>query len=402
MPCDPEPTGETVRGREAEPMHIAGDPGAGANAVRKMVHRRVYRLAAATDAFVMIFRGVVKSRGIPQWDPLDSPRPGGGYQFFSDPGDTSTAVEDSSRGPMSRPTGVVEGLAPTTLDLLAQPIDLPVVAANKEPTVGLETLAPPVALHRVLIVDTDATTRRFLWTALNQCPQFAVTGEAGTHDVAVRMAEILQPDIVLLDLRMSLVDGFAGLNRLLQVAPDAEIVLTSGKDLLDAGATAFIPAGIAPWELLDRLDVLDQRIAASGPVVSVSEARQGRFPSLAVSTRQRAVVCDGEPPARHLITHVLESQNVIVTTETDAAPTLLAAVELARPELVVLDLWLNGSLGATILPEIRALSPRSRVIVYSEFEEWRDKAMSTGASAFVTKPDIEQLADRIGETSTGC
>ena len=34
----------------------------------------------------------------------------------------------------------------------------------------------------------------------------------------------------------------------------------------------------------------------------------------------------GEPAARHLITRVLESQNVIVTTETDAAPTLLAAV----------------------------------------------------------------------------
>ena len=75
----------------------------------------------------MIFRGVVKSRGIAQWDPLEIPGPAGGYQFFSDPNDRRRAVDDGPRGPRSIPTAAVESLGRSTVDLVAQPTDISAV-----------------------------------------------------------------------------------------------------------------------------------------------------------------------------------------------------------------------------------------------------------------------------------
>jgi CheY-like chemotaxis protein len=109
----------------------------------------------------------------------------------------------------------------------------------------------------------------------------------------------------------------------------------------------------------------------------------------------RAVVCEDDAMARHLIAQVLENCGVPVIAETDGVPNLLSVVELAQPELVVLDLWLEGTPGTSALAEIRKVSPRTIVVVYSAYEEWKDKALAAGAAAFVAKPHFEELKAHI-------
>jgi DNA-binding NarL/FixJ family response regulator len=116
-----------------------------------------------------------------------------------------------------------------------------------------------------LIADDSATTRRFLRSVLEHSQQFDVAGEAGDGDAAVKLARKLQPDLVLLDLAMPQVHGTSALSGIRVAAPEAAVVVVSGMDpsleepVLEAGAIAFVPKGVAPLEFLERLGgILDQ------------------------------------------------------------------------------------------------------------------------------------------------
>ena len=112
---------------------------------------------------------------------------------------------------------------------------------------------------RVLIADDSTTTRRFLRAVLEHSPQFDVAGEAGDGDSAVKMAKQLQPDLVLLDLAMPKVHGTSTLSAIRVAAPNTTVIVVSGMDpvleepVLEAGAIAFVPKGVAPLDFLERL-----------------------------------------------------------------------------------------------------------------------------------------------------
>ena len=99
----------------------------------------------------------------------------------------------------------------------------------------------------VLIVDDVSSTRRYLRTVLEYSPQFDVAGEAHDGDVAIEKAELLQPDLVLLDLSMPRLNGASALSGIVGATPGAKVIIFSvvgpevGSALLDAGASAFVP-----------------------------------------------------------------------------------------------------------------------------------------------------------------
>jgi CheY-like chemotaxis protein len=249
---------------------------------------------------------------------------------------------------------------------------------------------------RVLIVDDAASTRRFLRGVLEYCPQFDVAGEAENGASAIEMADALQPDVVLLDLSMPESDGSSALSGLLTVAPNARVIVLSGTDekkaapLLAAGATAFVPKGLAPFELLDRLgSILRQPVTMQRAVPA--PPRTANIVERDAPMQLRAIVCDDDAMARHLVARILSSCDVPLLAETDGVPHLLSVVRLSQPEIVVLDLWLEGTTGTSAIPEIRKISPGTIVIVYSAYEEWKDKALAAGAAMFVAKPNFGEL-----------
>jgi DNA-binding NarL/FixJ family response regulator len=110
-----------------------------------------------------------------------------------------------------------------------------------------------------------------------------------------------------------------------------------------------------------------------------------------VGSRRTAIVCDDDAMTRRLVGQVLAKLDIEVVADIDIIPNLVPVVRMTRPELVVLDLWLEGTTGLSALPELLALTPPPAVVVYSGREEWTQRALDAGAAAFVDKPDFAEL-----------
>jgi CheY-like chemotaxis protein len=266
---------------------------------------------------------------------------------------------------------------------------------------AVDVARKPTSRTRILIVDDAASTRLFLRGVLESRPRLEVVGEAENGAEAVEMADSLQPDVVLLDLAMPVTDGPSALSGLQCVAPNACVIVLSGRDareaapVLAAGATAFIPKGLTPFDLLEQLDAILGRPAGLPRTGPPRERAVDAITAAPGEGQPRSVVCDDDPMTRRLVTKVLANCGVPVLAETDVVPHLLSIVGHAKPDVLVLDLWLEGTTGTSAIPEIRRLSPSTLLVVYSAYEEWRDKALAAGASAFVAKPHFDELEAEI-------
>jgi DNA-binding NarL/FixJ family response regulator len=103
---------------------------------------------------------------------------------------------------------------------------------------------------KVLIVDDVIQVRRELRTLLTLAGNIEVVGEAGHGSEAVLQAEILRPDVVLMDLEMPVMNGFEATRRIKAKLPDCRvIVLTIYADAvtrqraISAGADLFLEKG---------------------------------------------------------------------------------------------------------------------------------------------------------------
>jgi DNA-binding NarL/FixJ family response regulator len=100
---------------------------------------------------------------------------------------------------------------------------------------------------RVLTVDDQAVFRETARALVRRTPGFELVGESPDGETALRMAVDADPDIVLLDLRMTGLDGIETARRLSAQDPTRVIVLASATDVREvadlageAGAAAVI------------------------------------------------------------------------------------------------------------------------------------------------------------------
>jgi DNA-binding NarL/FixJ family response regulator len=83
----------------------------------------------------------------------------------------------------------------------------------------------------VLAVDDQAVFLRAAHELIAATPGFSQVGEAASGPEAVALAVELQPDLVLLDVRMPGMDGIETAQRLLEARPEAVVVLISLDDV---------------------------------------------------------------------------------------------------------------------------------------------------------------------------
>src|SRR5574341_2216025 len=80
---------------------------------------------------------------------------------------------------------------------------------------------------KVLIADDHALFREGLRMLLTQESGIQVVGEATQGDEALSMAEALEPDILLLDIRMPKVDGLTVLPKIREKSPRTKVLIVS-------------------------------------------------------------------------------------------------------------------------------------------------------------------------------
>jgi DNA-binding NarL/FixJ family response regulator len=113
---------------------------------------------------------------------------------------------------------------------------------------------------RVLIVDDQALFREGLNTILSVHEEFKVVGEAANGEEALRLAVQLQPQVILMDLRMPIMDGVRATQLISTQAPMCKvIVLTTFDDDesifdgLRAGAVGYLLKDVASEKLFEAI-----------------------------------------------------------------------------------------------------------------------------------------------------
>ncbi len=130
---------------------------------------------------------------------------------------------------------------------------------------------------KVFLVDDHPVVREGLRTMLNIAPDIEVVGEAGDGQEAIDKVHEFQPHVVLMDIRMSNMDGLEATRRLKKQLPATAIIILTMYDN-DAYVVDAISAGAGGYLLKDvSKDLLIHTIRAAnsgGTLIKSSLLRQ--------------------------------------------------------------------------------------------------------------------------------
>jgi DNA-binding NarL/FixJ family response regulator len=128
---------------------------------------------------------------------------------------------------------------------------------------------------RVLLCDDQALVRSGFRMILDARDDLEVVGEAEDGREVIELARGLDPDVILMDVRMPNVDGVEATRRLVEAGSRARIVILTTFDLdeyvydaLRAGASGFLLKDVQPAQLVDAIRVVAAGEALLAPTVT--------------------------------------------------------------------------------------------------------------------------------------
>jgi DNA-binding NarL/FixJ family response regulator len=177
--------------------------------------------------------------------------------------------------------------------------ELAIVTSSAMSGVQIESDAvastPPI---RLLVVDDQTLISQGLKTMLELEPDLCVVGIADNGEVAVQQVATLQPDLVLIDVRMPVMDGRAATRAIRQRFPEVTVLVLSTfdddeyiSDSIRAGATGYLLKDMPSDELVQAIRLahrgytqmapgLIEKLIVSVPKAEVSEPSSPDLESL--------------------------------------------------------------------------------------------------------------------------
>jgi two-component system, NarL family, response regulator LiaR len=153
---------------------------------------------------------------------------------------------------------------------------------------------------RVLLVDDHAVVRSGLGAVLLSYDDMELVGEAGNGEEAIRLCEKLQPDVVLMDLLMPVMDGVTATAAIRKQWPRINIIaLTSFKEkemvegALKAGAMSYLLKNVSAAELVTAIKGAvsgQSRLSPEAAQVLIQDIKAPPAPSYDLTDREKEIL----------------------------------------------------------------------------------------------------------------
>ena len=150
---------------------------------------------------------------------------------------------------------------------------------------GPDTPPAPHAPIRLLIADDHPVVRDGLNGMFAADPGFDVVGEAADGSQALRLAEALKPDVILMDLRMPGMDGVTAIAELARRGNPARVLVLTTYDTdsyvlpaIEAGATGYLLKDAPRGELLRAVEAAAAGQSVLAPAVATQLMNRVRAP----------------------------------------------------------------------------------------------------------------------------
>lgn len=128
---------------------------------------------------------------------------------------------------------------------------------------------------RILLADDHGMMREGLRTLLEAQPEIEVIGEAGSGMEAVKLAQELSPEIVVMDVGMPDLNGVEATRQILSVRPEIKVLALSVHSesqfvmgMFKAGARGYLLKESAFWELTQAIRTVNSDLHYISPKVS--------------------------------------------------------------------------------------------------------------------------------------
>lgn len=150
---------------------------------------------------------------------------------------------------------------------------------------------------RVLVADDHPIVRSGIVGLLADAPDVEVVGTAADGAEAVRLAAELEPDVVLMDLRMPLLDGDEATARILGARPATRVVILTTYEsdasiltAIEAGASGYLLKAAPPEELLAGIRSVAAGEVALAPSIAATLVRRVARPAVTLTAREAEVL----------------------------------------------------------------------------------------------------------------
>ena len=128
---------------------------------------------------------------------------------------------------------------------------------------------------RILLVDDHQVVRMGLRFVLEDIPDVHLVGEASNADEAIAQCHLLQPDVVIMDIKMPEKDGIAACREIVDKWPRINVIMLTSfiddnliSEAIQAGAVGYVLKGVSTDELLRALDAVREGAASLDPAIT--------------------------------------------------------------------------------------------------------------------------------------